>query len=1788
MIPFFRLNKGTGPRHGSRFFGKTMVAAACAASLAFVACSQKAGKTSKTVVAPPDDSGNNPGVKKIVTKLDSLVANNKGKGVVTGYLTGEGKSLAAGILGKLAVNAAGERRMLTKSEIPLSGATILIFNSLKATTAADTTLRTDSLGNYTAILPEGQYFGFAVYLDLETFQLVTTSIPNLNPKADTVVKMDTATAIEDVTAPTVVGVFDAASANSDGIFLVGSIPDKNAKINVNFSEPMNRDSYKGVILGRIDTANTSTSMVLADTATGVTVSWSGDSKVMTLSVASLATGAQYGLILPTTLKDLAKNPLEKEYKATFVTAAAADLDKVDFQVASTFPADKDTLKPIQNPGVSFNRPVEVFSVLKNASISPAVTGYWEVNGARANFIHKDPLEVGKTYTVSLPVSVLDLSGKALKTATSFSFTVKDYEGAAKDNTGKEQQVALAVEAAFDAYLSGDIGRFGAAFHPNFRMYDENSIKSKTEFLDKIRSETADKASLAAGFPAPVFYDKADRCNELHSLWKVLPQGGGDEVWVSAYLNPGQSPMVYDKDFKAIAQTSLTWDPTGPRFTYNAKIYGYGPDMSKFKGPVNMDAAKDDDRFMSGMLQQTSTVALEPIKLETKDEFKVDPSVNVVGDTAKLAVKMIGYDKYSRRNFQDRGSCDAGSLSDTSYQILKFILVYDGSKWLITSIVSGEKIDNQQDFNKTIDAKNISVKQIMPINLTAPLKDKVMSADGKVTFKFNGPALDSIGGYLVGIAEDPKFCFGRSPYGALIFVKASNHEAKGEAFKLNSAGVPDSGNATAILRRVQDLKLPGWDRTIFENAITTLYDSAKGFGGVYQWKAIAVRDTSATQFLANGFSPDRYYAESDFGPTRGYFACKNYPTGDAAFNALQSAQTNFVNTQPVTGNSFSDADLDGVPDGIEAKYKTDPRNRNSYPDFRTDTDGDGIADFLEAMLDPKGTDSLIFKKADDATKKAEFVKLQALGIIWQDSDGDGFPDDIEMMLGFNPMDPNNNPGTRARVTTPLGAFTGKFQIGSNVNGISFRLYLDTSKALMVHYTAWFNGDTLMDSVPTAFNEMAGEVYVPVTLKSGPDAGKCLLLRGHYDPNMALLQGPIDMIMAPAKGSINFGSGPYMGQFAASARGEDVSRYLPANGGTTGQVVNNPVNTTNTGSMGYRPPPQGTDTGAVIVFNGTTAIYIGAFGDTLAVVPGANFRGQPDGSFDYDADWSYKTPDGKVYHHTQAGGHVFNDGQGNWVVDGHFFQESDTNGIHISWPGQMCGRVAKADFTIGLTGAKGSMKGWIFQDKTGGGFVSNPVNNQPVCDPTKGSCTTTNCDPTKTNCSTDPNQCPAGQVCNPATNPTTNYSRTYMSGAANYRMFVTAKLSLKDGDYFFVSMGGHVYRVKDDSVGVSNALSPMCGQVVLKLELLPMKDGSDVSKQAHNSDSMAFQMGQSIVVAIEDQYIVGQPAIMDKARDSYGDVHSIVPIVEMRPISLDYGKPGTQCPATNPIVQNPPCDSTKGPCNQPCDPTKATCTQPCDPTKTTCPQPCDPTKATCTQPCDPTKTTCNQPCDPTRTNCTQPCDPATANCTQPPPGGQPQPYMGSLDLVKAALVASANFIGVVKDSTGAYFRVEVNPLSLIKDPILQYVFVYDKAGASKYVLFADPSDKLKLAIRDNYPMAANPDQQPNNNPPTDTTHVVNNPPPADTLPPPAYTGTQANLETVMTQRSWKADMRTLQGITAVRLDSASLHVEGNVFIAGEAGNVAHLFIFLGEKIDPTKLALDANSMVLVREKPLTAGP
>jgi hypothetical protein len=262
----------------------------------------------------------------------------------------------------------------------------------------------------------------------------------------------------------------------------------------------------------------------------------------------------------------------------------------------------------------------------------------------------------------------------------------------------------------------------------------------------------------------------------------------------------------------------------------------------------------------------------------------------------------------------------------------------------------------------------------------------------------------------------------------------------------------------------------------------------------------------------------------------------------------------------------------------------------------------------------------------------------------------------------------------------------------------------------------------------------------------------------------------------------------------------------------------------------------------------------------------------------------------------------------------------------------------------------------------------------------------------------------------------------------------------------------------------------------------------------------------------------------------------------------------------------------------------------------PPPCDPTKGPCTQPidtakCDPTKMACTQPCDPTKQVCTQPCDPTKTNCGPSQPAGQPPLYMGSLDAVNAALSQSGNVIGVVKDSTGNYFRIEVAAGTAFKDPMMQYVMVSDKLGTNKYAFAADPSDKLKLVIRDNLPMAVMvPNQQPVNNPPPptkDSTVAGTNPPP-DTTKPPLYKGTLSDLQNVLNQKSWKVVMPTPQGPVPFNLDNNSLKFDGAVTFASESGNPAHVFVFLGDKMDPSKPAIDPTGMVLVVEKPLTAGP
>jgi hypothetical protein len=207
--------------------------------------------------------------------------------------------------------------------------------------------------------------------------------------------------------------------------------------------------------------------------------------------------------------------------------------------------------------------------------------------------------------------------------------------------------------------------------------------------------------------------------------------------------------------------------------------------------------------------------------------------------------------------------------------------------------------------------------------------------------------------------------------------------------------------------------------------------------------------------------------------------------------------------------------------------------------------------------------------------------------------------------------------------------------------------------------------------------------------------------------------------------------------------------------------------------------------------------------------------------------------------------------------------------------------------------------------------------------------------------------------------------------------------------------------------------------------------------------------------------------------------------------------------------------------------------------------------------------------------------------------PPVFQGEMSMVQQALQTSGNVIGVVKDSTGTVSRVQVNAGSLMKDPNNQSVMVADAQGLAKFVFLAEFSDKMKLAFRDNLPVAAPaPMDGPINNPPPDSTLVSNPPlsnPPPDTAKPPLFQGSLTDLQNLLNQKGWKAVMPTPQGPMGVNLDDTSLKSDGTMAVAAEVGNAAHLFVFMGDKVDPRKPAIEqASGLPMVMEKPVTAGP
>lgn len=93
-----------------------------------------------------------------------------------------------------------------------------------------------------------------------------------------------------------------------------------------------------------------------------------------------------------------------------------------------------------------------------------------------------------------------------------------------------------------------------------------------------------------------------------------------------------------------------------------------------------------------------------------------------------------------------------------------------------------------------------------------------------------------------------------------------------------------------------------------------------------------------------------------------------------------------------GGKFIDSDGDGVYDGEELNYTTNP--------FNTDTDGDGLNDYEE--IKNLGTNPTEADTDRDGLNDYEELKIYHTHVQKPDTDGDGWLDGEEVKAGYNPL------------------------------------------------------------------------------------------------------------------------------------------------------------------------------------------------------------------------------------------------------------------------------------------------------------------------------------------------------------------------------------------------------------------------------------------------------------------------------------------------------------------------------------------------------------------------------------------------------------------------------------------------------------------------------------------------------------------------------------------------------------------------------------------------------------------
>jgi hypothetical protein len=148
-----------------------------------------------------------------------------------------------------------------------------------------------------------------------------------------------------------------------------------------------------------------------------------------------------------------------------------------------------------------------------------------------------------------------------------------------------------------------------------------------------------------------------------------------------------------------------------------------------------------------------------------------------------------------------------------------------------------------------------------------------------------------------------------------------------------------------------------------------------FAGAGEYRPVCDRNESGT-VVVPGCGPQNFSLTAlDINSARNVFLKKSFVVANLNARSLPD------------GTAVPDSDADGLSDNEEAEYGTDPSRR--------DTDGDGIGDKVELMLQTTGVDPLL---PDDPVTCAFLDEAIRFTV---DSDGDGLLDCEEALLRLDP-------------------------------------------------------------------------------------------------------------------------------------------------------------------------------------------------------------------------------------------------------------------------------------------------------------------------------------------------------------------------------------------------------------------------------------------------------------------------------------------------------------------------------------------------------------------------------------------------------------------------------------------------------------------------------------------------------------------------------------------------------------------------------------------------------------------